>query len=531
MPTRRAPAKAPTKPSGSRRRKCSRRSGGLWKASRSSSQAASRSSGRSVRISSMDARPYRSARAAAFASLAAEGGTAMAFSVVNPATGERLREYPEAKPREVGAAIEGAHAAFQRWRRTSFAERAAPMREAARLLRARARDYAVLMAEEMGKPVRDGRAEVEKCAWACEHYAEHAERYLAPEPVETDARRSFVAYLPLGVVLAVMPWNFPFWQVFRFAAPALMAGNAGVLKHAGNVPGCALAIEEVLRSAGFPESLFRSVLVPGRKVAALIRHPLVAAVTLTGSTAAGKAVAKVAGEELKKSVLELGGSDPYLVLADADLEASVRTCVASRLTNAGQSCIAAKRFIVVESLRKPFEEAFVERMRAVSMGDPLREETQLGPQARRDLRDELHDQVRRSVEAGARCLLGGEIPPGPGAFYPPTVLSDVRKGMPACDEELFGPVAAILPVRDEAEAIATANDSVFGLGAAVFTADAARGERIAERELEAGACFVNASVKSDPRLPFGGIKTSGFGRELSYHGIREFVNVKTVYVG
>jgi succinate-semialdehyde dehydrogenase/glutarate-semialdehyde dehydrogenase len=455
----------------------------------------------------------------------------MGLAVVNPATGERIREYPETKPRAVNAAIEAAHAEFLHWRRTSFAERATPMREAGRLLRERAAEYAVLMAEEMGKPVRDGRAEVEKCAWACEHYAEHAERYLAPEPVATDARRSFVAYLPLGVVLAVMPWNFPFWQVFRFAAPALMAGNAGVLKHAGNVPGCALAIEELLHRAGFPADLFRSVLVPGRKVAALIRHPRIAAVTLTGSTEAGRSVAKAAGDALKKSVLELGGSDPYLVLDDADLDAAVRVCVASRLTNGGQSCIAAKRFIVVESLRARFEAGCVERMRAVVMGDPLREDTALGPQARRDLRDELHAQVRRSVEAGARLLLGGEIPPGPGAFYPPTVLSDVRKGMPACDEELFGPVAAILPVRDEAEAIATANDSVFGLGAAVFTADAARGERIAERELEAGACFVNASVRSDPRLPFGGIKTSGFGRELSYHGIREFVNVKTVYVG
>ncbi len=455
----------------------------------------------------------------------------MAFSVVSPTTGERLREYPEAKPREVRAAVEAAHAAFLRWRRTSFAERAAPMREAARALRARAAEYAVLMAEEMGKPVRDGRAEVEKCAWACEHYAEHAERYLAPELVATDARRSFVAHLPLGVVLAVMPWNFPFWQVFRFAAPALMAGNAALLKHASNVPGCALAIEALLREAGFPEHLFRSVLVPGRKAGALIRHPLVAAVTLTGSTEAGRIVAKTAGEALKKTVLELGGSDPYLVLDDADLAAAVRTCVSARLTNAGQSCIAAKRFIVVESLRKPFEELFVEHMRAAVMGDPLREETTLGPQARRELRDELHAQVRRSVEAGARLLLGGEIPPGPGAFYPPTVLTEVRKGMPAYDEELFGPVAAIVSVRDEAEAIAAANDSAFGLGAAVFTTDAARGERIAQHELEAGACFVNAQVRSDPRLPFGGIKASGFGRELSYHGIREFVNVKTVYVG
>jgi succinate-semialdehyde dehydrogenase/glutarate-semialdehyde dehydrogenase len=327
-----------------------------------------------------------------------------------------------------------------------------------------------------------------------------------------------------------MPWNFPFWQVFRFAAPALMAGNAGVLKHAANVPGCALAIEEIFRAAGFPEHLFRSVLVPGRKVRALVRHPRVAAVTLTGSTEAGRAVAKAAGEALKKTVLELGGSDPYLVLSDADLEAAVGTCVAARLTNGGQSCIAAKRFIVVEPLLAAFEAACVERMRAVAMGDPLREETTLGPQARRELRDELHAQVRRSVAAGARLLLGGEIPPGAGAFYPPTVLSGVRRGMPACDEELFGPVAAILPARDEPEAIALANDTPFGLGAAVFTTDLARGERIAAEDLDAGLCFVNAQVRSDPRLPFGGIKESGWGRELSQHGIREFVNVKTVYV-
>jgi succinate-semialdehyde dehydrogenase/glutarate-semialdehyde dehydrogenase len=454
----------------------------------------------------------------------------MAFAVVNPATGEKLREYPETTPREARAAIEAAHAAFQKWRRASFAERARPMREAARLLRARAAEYAVRMAEEMGKPVRDGRAEVEKSASACDYYAEHAERFLAPETIPTDALRSFVTYTPLGVILAVMPWNFPFWQVFRFAAPALMAGNAGVLKHAANVPGCALAIEELFRDAGFPENLFRSVLVPGRKVRALVRHPLVAAVTLTGSTEAGRSVAKAAGEALKKTVLELGGSDPYLVLGDADLDGAVRTCVTSRLTNAGQSCIAAKRFIVVEPLRRAFEAGCVERMRAVVMGDPLREETGIGPQARRELRDELHAQVRRSVEAGARLLLGGEIPPGPGAFYPPTVLTDVRRGMPACDEEIFGPVAAILPVRDEAEAVALANDSPFGLGAAVFTADRARGERLAAEELDAGLCFVNALVRSDPRLPFGGIKASGFGRELSHHGIREFVNVKTVYV-
>ncbi len=454
----------------------------------------------------------------------------MSFQVVNPATGMRLREFPETRPREVRAAVEAADAAFRAWRSTPFAERARAMREAGRVLRSRAKEYAVLMAEEMGKPVRDGRAEIEKSASACDYYAENAERFLERERVDTGARSSFVSFQPLGVVLAVMPWNFPFWQVLRFAAPALMAGNAGLLKHAGNVPGCALALEDVFRSAGFPEHLFRALLIPGRKVPALIRHPLVRAVTLTGSTAAGRSVGRAAGQALKKAVLELGGSDPYLVLADAELELAVETCAASRLINAGQSCIAAKRFLVVPALRQEFERRLVERMRAVRMGDPLDEATQLGPQARADLRDELHAQVRRSLESGARLLLGGEVPPGPGAFYPPTVLADVRKGMPAFDEELFGPVAAIIAVRDEAEALALANDSVFGLGAAVFTRDLARGERIAERELEAGACFVNGFVKSDPRLPFGGIKESGHGRELSHFGIREFVNVKTVVV-
>jgi len=454
----------------------------------------------------------------------------MSLTVVNPASGEKLREYPETSPRKVRAAIEAAHEAFGEWRRTPFDLRARKMAEAARVLRGRASEYAVLMAEEMGKPVRDGRAEVEKSASACEYYAENAERFLARESVDTGARSAFVSFQPLGVILAVMPWNFPFWQVFRFAAPALMAGNAGLLKHAANVPGCALAIEDVFRSAGFPESLFRTVLIPGKKVPALIRNPRVRAVTLTGSTAAGRAVGRAAGQALKKAVLELGGSDPYLVLEDADLEHAVEACAASRLINAGQSCIAAKRFLVVPQQRHAFESRLVERMRGVRMGDPLDEATQMGPQARVDLRDELHEQVRRSIAQGARCLLGGEIPPGPGAFYPPTVLTDVRRGMPAHDEELFGPVAAVIAVRDEHEALAVANDSVFGLGAAVFTRDASRGERIAERELEAGSCFVNAFVKSDPRLPFGGVKESGFGRELSHYGIREFVNVKTVVV-
>jgi succinate-semialdehyde dehydrogenase/glutarate-semialdehyde dehydrogenase len=454
----------------------------------------------------------------------------MALHAVNPTTGETIKTYDELTPAEVGRIVTQVHKTFQDWKQTTFAERAHVMQRAAHILRENASEYAVLMAQEMGKPVRDGRAEAEKCAWVCEYYAENAEAFLQPEVIPTDASKSFVTFQPLGVVLAVMPWNFPFWQVFRFAAPALMAGNTGVLKHASNVPGCALAIEEVFRQAGFPEHAFRTLLIGSKHVEAVIENPLVMAVTLTGSTPAGKAVASKAGERLKKTVLELGGSDAYVVLADADLEATVTTCVTSRLINAGQSCIAAKRFVVEESIRPRFEDAFVTQMRLAKVGDPLEEQTQVGPLARHDLRHDLHQQVQASLAKGATCLLGGVVPEGQGAYYPPTVLTNVTKGMPAYDDELFGPVAAIIAVPDETEAIRVANDSVFGLGAAVFTQDVAKGERIAAHELEAGCCFVNAFVKSDPRLPFGGIKESGYGRELSSYGIKEFVNIKTVFV-
>lgn len=454
----------------------------------------------------------------------------MTIASINPATGETIQEYQEMTPQEVEGIIASVHAAFGEWRRTSFAQRAGFMKKAATILREKAPEYAKLMTQEMGKPIRDGRAEAEKCAWVCDYYADNAEAFLQPELVATDASKSFVTYQPLGVVLAVMPWNFPFWQVFRFAAPALMAGNVGILKHASNIPACALAIEEVFQQAGFPADVFRTLLVGSRQVDAILENPLVKAATLTGSNPAGQAVAKKAGEMLKKTVLELGGSDPYLILEDADLDLAVSTCVSSRLLNSGQSCIAAKRFIVVEPLRAEFEQRFVEKMRSVKMGDPMQEDTAVGPQARHDLRDELHQQVVQSIAAGARCLLGGTIPDHPGAFYPPTVLTGVKKGSPAYDDELFGPVAAIIGVKDEAEAIRVANDSIFGLGAAIFTRDVVRGERIAAEELEAGCCFVNSLVKSDPRLPFGGIKESGYGRELSHFGIKEFVNIKTVYV-
>ena len=453
----------------------------------------------------------------------------MAQRSVDPATGEVVAEYDEHDEQEVDRAVAAAADCFRTWRDRPFDERAAPLLDAAERLESEAGRWAELMATEMGKPLDQGRSEAEKCAWVCRYYAEHGADFLAPEPVETDASRSFVAFRPLGPILAVMPWNFPFWQVLRAAAPALMAGNTMLLKHASNVPGCARAIERIFRDAGLPSGAFTSLLVGSERVERLIADPAVRGVTLTGSTPAGRAVATAAGQHLKKTVLELGGSDPYVVLADADLERAVETCVTSRLINSGQSCIAAKRFIVVDEVRERFEAMFVERMRGVTSGPPLGGEFDIGPLARTDLRDELHDQVERSIAAGACLALGGERPGGPGAFYPPTVLTDVGGGNPAREEELFGPVAAIIPVPDEEAALAVANETSFGLGAAVFTRDTERGIGIATERLEAGACFVNAFVRSDPRLPFGGVKESGIGRELSRFGIREFVNVKTVY--
>jgi len=454
----------------------------------------------------------------------------MYFQSINPTTEEPLRSYPQMSDREVEGALDATHAAWLAWRERDFDQRAALLIAAATLLRSRSEMLAELMALEMGKPVAQGRGEAEKCAWVCEHYAANARAMLADVPIVTDAASSYVTFRPLGPILAVMPWNFPLWQVFRFAAPALMAGNAVLLKHAPNVCGCALAIEGLLREAGAPEALFRVLMIGVEQIEAVIDDRRVAAVTVTGSRRAGKAVAEAAGRALKRSVLELGGNDPYLVLADADVEAAAASCAASRLINSGQSCIAAKRFIVVDAVREEFERIFVDRMRRVAVGDPRDPSTEVGPLARGDLRETLHRQVTESAGRGARLLVGGELPPGPGSFYPPTVLTDVAPGMPAYEEETFGPVAAIIPARDETEAIHIANDSPYGLGAAVFTRDTRRGEEIASYALEAGNVFVNAFVKSDPRLPFGGIKESGYGRELSTFGIREFVNVKTIYV-
>jgi len=453
----------------------------------------------------------------------------MSIQSINPATGEVLENFPETTSAEIERILQSTDATFEQWRRRPFPERAKRMQQAAQVLRNGKEKYARTMALEMGKPIVQGEAEVEKCAWCCDYYAENAATFLAEQARETDASRSYIRFDPIGPVLAIMPWNFPFWQVFRFAAPALMAGNAGILKHASNVPRCALQIEEVFREAGFPENLFRTVLVGSTAVSGMISDRRVRAVTLTGSDLGGSKVAEQAGRELKKTVLELGGSDPFIVLEDADIQKAAKTAADARLINSGQSCIAAKRFIVVESVAQPFSELLISEMRSRTIGDPLDRGTQVGPQARDDLRASLHRQVEESIQRGAKLLLGGRMPGGPGAYYLPTVLEHVKPGMAAFDEETFGPVAAIIHARDEADAIRLANDSQFGLGASLWTKDLERAERIAA-EIEAGCIFVNELVKSDPRLPFGGIKRSGYGRELSEYGIREFVNIKSVWM-
>jgi succinate-semialdehyde dehydrogenase/glutarate-semialdehyde dehydrogenase len=452
------------------------------------------------------------------------------YRSIDPSTDEVLNTFSLTSSAEALRAVERANRASKLWRRTDPAVRSEALRRLAQGLREGRSELAVLMAKEMGKPLPQGEAEIDKCAWACDYYADQGPEFLRRQEVPTDATRSYVAVEPLGVILAIMPWNFPFWQIVRCLTPSLLAGNAVLFKPAPTVGGCAEATTALVRDAGFPPDLFTHLFLTNEGVEELIALPLIRGVTLTGSTRAGRSVAARAGQFLKKTVMELGGSDAYVILDDADVESAASTCVASRLINSGQSCIAAKRFIVTKKNREAFERAVVREMNRTSFGPPLRGTFGIGPLARKDLRDTLHRQVECSVAGGALRLLGGQVPPGPGAFYPPTVLTDVRPGQPAFDEETFGPVAAVVPADNEEEALTLANATSYGLGAAVFSRDASRAERMARERLEAGSCFVNAFVKSDPRLPFGGVKESGYGRELSAYGMFEFVNVKTIYV-
>ncbi|MFC7134767.1 MULTISPECIES: NAD-dependent succinate-semialdehyde dehydrogenase [Salinibaculum] len=452
------------------------------------------------------------------------------MDAINPATGEAVGSYDEHDDEDVEAALSKSTAAFEEWSERPMREREELLADAADVLRENKQRYAEMMTKEMGKPISQAVGEVEKCAWACDHYAEYASAYLEPEhhpsPPGTEVK---TVHDPLGPVLAVMPWNFPFWQVIRFAAPYLTAGNVGLLKHASNVPGCALALEEVFEEAGYPEGVFQTLLVGSGKVEDVLTDDRVRAATLTGSGPAGRAVAETAGRELKKTVLELGGSDPFVVLDDADVEAAVETGVQARNQNGGQSCIAAKRFIVHEDIYDEYVDELVDAFEALTVGDPMDEDTDIGSQADPDLMAELHEQVKGSVEAGATVLTGGEPLDREGAYYPPTVLTDVPHGCPVDAEETFGPVAAVYEVADEQEAIEVANDTRFGLGASIWTEDRERGERLA-RHVEAGCVYINEMTKSDPRVPFGGIKDAGYGRELSEAGIKEFVNRKTVWV-
>jgi succinate-semialdehyde dehydrogenase/glutarate-semialdehyde dehydrogenase len=449
---------------------------------------------------------------------------------VNPATETVLATFEPHTADQVDEALRQAQDAFLAWRDRSFDDRAVPMRRLATLLRERADRYGRLITLEMGKPITEAKAEIEKCAWNCDFYAENAERFLADERVETNAKRSFVAFEPLGVVLAVMPWNYPFWQVIRFAAPAFMAGNAAALKHASNVPQCALALEEVIRDAGFPEGLLRTLLLAGSQVEPVIADDRIRAVTLTGSSHTGSRIAELAGRAIKKQVLELGGSDPFIVLKDADIAEAATVATRARNQNNGQSCIAAKRFLVEDAVLDEFQERFTRQVAALRIGDPLESSTQIGPLARGDLRDALERQVKESAGLGATVLTGGEPWGDRGYYYRPTVLGGVKPGMPAFDEETFGPVAAIVRVSDADEAVALANSSEYGLGANLWTRDEANGVRLARR-IESGQVFINGMVASDPRLPFGGTKRSGYGRELSSFGIREFTNIKTIWIG
>jgi succinate-semialdehyde dehydrogenase / glutarate-semialdehyde dehydrogenase len=454
----------------------------------------------------------------------------MAIQSVNPADNTVLKSYDYLSDADLEKALAKAEETFRSWRKTTFAERARLMEKCASLLEEDSRHYAELMTLEMGKPIKQALAEIKKCAGACRYYAQHAEAFLKDELMETEASKSFVSYEPLGAVLAIMPWNFPYWQVFRFAAPALMAGNVGILKHASNVPQCALAIEEVFRKAGFPEGAFTTLLIPTDKIEKLIQDDRIKAVTLTGSEGAGSSVAQLAGREIKKTVLELGGSDPFLILADADLDKAAETAVNSRLINTGQSCIAAKRFMVEAPVADAFLQKMKTTMQAKKTGNPMDENCDYGPLARQDLARDLQKQVDESVAKGAKVYLAGGHQNPENAYFHPMILTDIKPGMPAYEEELFGPVALVFVVKDEAEAIRIANDHRYGLGATIFTQDLAKGEKLA-RQIESGNVFINAMVQSSPAIPFGGIKKSGYGRELSYVGIREFVNQKTIWIG
>ena len=454
----------------------------------------------------------------------------MPIQSINPATEEVLNTFQPYSDAQIDSALSEARTAFLQWRDTSFAERGELFHKMANYLRERKEHLGRLATLEMGKPISEAVAEIEKCAWNCDFYADNAEKFLADEPVASSATSSYVEFQPLGVVLALMPWNYPFWQVIRFAAPALMAGNTAVLKHASNVSMCALEIEHIFKACGFPQGIFRTVLVPGAETGRLIADKRIAAVTLTGSDVAGVSVAAASGQVLKKNVLELGGSDAFIVLEDADLDAAAQMAVRARFQNTGQSCIAAKRFIVVESVAAAFADKFVAAASQLKMGDPMSGDTQVGPVARGDLRDALDKQVADSVKMGARVLLGGKPAAGKGYFYEPTILSNVTPDMPVFREETFGPAAAVITARDADHAVELANDSDFGLGGNLWTRDIERGRAIA-RHLESGGVFINGMTASDPRLPFGGVKRSGYGRELSSFGIREFVNIQTIWIG
>lgn len=454
-----------------------------------------------------------------------------AIEIINPANNEFVRRYQTLSQAQLHQVIDSVHGAFNGWKQFSFEQRSQCFKKAAALLIAQRTELANLMTQEMGKVHKEALGEIKKCAWVCEYYAENAETFLADETIESDLSESWVSYQPIGVVLAVMPWNFPFWQVFRFAAPTLMAGNVALLKHARQVSGCALAIEAIFEQAGFPKNVFKSLLISSDDVDAVIKHKAVRAVTLTGSTHAGSKVAASAGKYIKKSVLELGGSDPYIVLSDADIKLAAEKSTQSRMINAGQSCIAAKRFIVMADVYDEFIQAFKAQMQKKVMGDPNHPDSDFGPQANLALRDKLHQQVSASIKAGADCILGGEIPAKAGAWYPATILSNVKAGMPAYDDELFGPVAAVIKANSIEHAIEIANDSEFGLGGAIFTQDIKLAKKLASQSIDTGTVAINDFVKSDPRLPFGGVKTSGYGRELSSVGIKEFVNIKTIGVG